>query len=796
MTNNLIIKDANGSNVTLHTIEDATSVHFNQSIPTDIANNTATVVSGGQPVASGMGALVVAQRDALPSGTNLLGGVSVRGISDVSVSPNGLNIPVSIAPLGFNVPVSVAGTLTVGTHAVTQSGSWAITSVNSRVAVSVENTNNIAVSLAPLSFNVPVSVHPVTQSGTWSVGLTAGTALVGAVSISPNGLNIPVSLAPLGFNVPVSVHPVTQSGTWNVGLNAGTALVGAVSISPNGLNIPVSVANTINVATHAVTQSGTWNVAAVTSINSIVKVSIEGSLTVTGGSMLQTVGAAVTAEGYPMLGSDGTLARRLLTTTGGALVVHVSNAQPTPSGISMLQTVGAAVTTQGYPMLGTDGTNARGLLTTTGGALVVHISNALPAAGASMLQTVGAAVTTEGYPMLGSDGTNARRLLTTTGGALVVHVSNSQPAVATSIAGVVSVVPDGTTNWPVSVANTINVATHAVTQSGTWNVNAITSINSRVGVSVENTNNIAVSVAGSITVGTHAVTQSGTWNVAAITSINSRVGVSVENTNNIAVSVAGTPAVTQSGTWTVQPGNTVNTTPWLVSVNGTTAVSVAAGRVSVNQIVSVTPNHAIGSAIGANAMPIGGTDGTNLRALLVDALGALQVTGMVTNAEASFTRPADTTAYASGDLVGNSTTAGSVTPLSFNVSKFSTGGGAIIVRRARIVKSLGILTNAQFRLHLYNTSNGATNQGVSVANGDNAAYQATKVSNYLGYMSVTMEVSHSNGAVGWTEPVRGMEMNPVLAAGQFTIQGLLEARAAYTPGNTERFNVTLEVYQE
>lgn len=32
----------------------------------------------------------------------------------------------------------------------------------------------------------------------------------------------------------------------------------------------------------------------------------------------------------------------------------------------------------------------------------------------------------------------------------------------------------------------------------------------------------------------------------------------------------GTHAVTQSGTWTVQPGNTPNTTPWLVSTTPTT----------------------------------------------------------------------------------------------------------------------------------------------------------------------------------------------------------------------------------
>jgi len=42
-----------------------------------------------------------------------------------------------------------------------------------------------------------------------------------------------------------------------------------------------------------------------------------------------------------------------------------------------------------------------------------------------------------------------------------------------------------------------------------------------------------------------------------------------------AVPVSGTIAATQSGTWTVQPGNTPNTSPWLVSIHdGTTKASV------------------------------------------------------------------------------------------------------------------------------------------------------------------------------------------------------------------------------
>jgi hypothetical protein len=41
---------------------------------------------------------------------------------------------------------------------------------------------------------------------------------------------------------------------------------------------------------------------------------------------------------------------------------------------------------------------------------------------------------------------------------------------------------------------------------------------------------------------------------------------------------------------------------------------------------------------------------------------------LINTVSATFTRPSDTTAYASGDLVANSTTAGSVTPLTLTLA--------------------------------------------------------------------------------------------------------------------------------
>src|SRR5262249_60630610 len=70
------------------------------------------------------------------------------------------------------------------------------------------------------------------------------------------------------------------------------------------------------------------------------------------------------------------------------------------------------------------------------------------------------------------------------------------------------------------------------------------------------------------------------------------------------------------------------------------------------------------------------------------------------NPAASFTRPSNTTAYASGNLVANSVTSGSVVPLAFALGN-SYGIGQFRINRARLAKSGTGVTNASFRIHLY-----------------------------------------------------------------------------------------------
>jgi hypothetical protein len=162
--------------------------------------------------------------------------------------------------------------------------------------------------------------------------------------------------------------------------------------------------------------------------------------------------------------------------------------------------------------------------------------------------------------------------------------------------------------------------------------------------------------------------------------------------------------------------------------------------------------------------------------------------GNILNPSATFTRPADTNAYTSGDLVANSTTAGSVLSMAFAVAQIA--AGSFTVRRARVKKSGTGVTNASFRLHLYRSDPVALSSGI--ANGDNGAWSTKNVADYLGSLDVTVDKAFVDGAAGLGIPTTGTDIDGVLASGQ-TIYGLLEARGTYTPVSAEVFTVELEV---
>lgn len=148
----------------------------------------------------------------------------------------------------------------------------------------------------------------------------------------------------------------------------------------------------------------------------------------------------------------------------------------------------------------------------------------------------------------------------------------------------------------------------------------------------------------------------------------------------------------------------------------------------------------------------------------------------------TLTRPADTIPYAAGDLIANSTTAGSVAPIQF-ANAARTPAGVLRIERVRLQKSTTSLTNAAFRVHFYSAT-------VTPANGDNGAWSTPRAS-YIGAIDVTMDRALSDGAQGSGVPLVGPAITCRPNAGT-TLFALLESRAAYTPGNAEQFVVTLE----
>lgn len=151
---------------------------------------------------------------------------------------------------------------------------------------------------------------------------------------------------------------------------------------------------------------------------------------------------------------------------------------------------------------------------------------------------------------------------------------------------------------------------------------------------------------------------------------------------------------------------------------------------------------------------------------------------------ARFARPADTTAYASGDLVANSTTAGSVIPLAMRAHR-SRKGGMTRIRRVRLLKSGTGITNASFRVHFYSTQ-------PSVTNGDNGVWLSTQ-SGYLGSVDVAVDRVFSNGAAGVGNLADNAEILATTTTARQNIFALIEARGTYTPGSAEAFTVEADV---
>lgn len=150
----------------------------------------------------------------------------------------------------------------------------------------------------------------------------------------------------------------------------------------------------------------------------------------------------------------------------------------------------------------------------------------------------------------------------------------------------------------------------------------------------------------------------------------------------------------------------------------------------------------------------------------------------------AFTRPNDVTAYAAGDLVANSTTAGSVVALQFSTAGLR-GAASGRVTRAEIEKSNGTVTLATFVLHLFDRAK-------TLTNGDNGALQVNNLLGYIGSVDLDLATGAINIAGGPVHKHSALVDFTFDAPGQ-VLYGYLAAAAAYVPTALEVFTLGLHV---
>lgn len=385
--------------------------------------------------------------------------------------------------------------------------------------------------------SVTISNTPgVTQSGIWNVGLT------GLVSL-PSGTEVRSLATILNFPATQNValtHLVSLASGTLVGLNPSTSQIGSVTIANTpavtqsgtwtvGVNTLVSLASGTEVrslatvlnfpATQAVTQSGTWNVG------------VTGLVSLASGTEVRSL---ATVLNFPAV--QTVALNHLVSLASGTLV----GLNPSANHIGSVSIFGSVNVTPGMTTL-FPGPNQIGSVT---------ISNT-------------PAVTQSGTWNVGINS-----LVTL--GASPNHIGS------VSIFGSLSVTPGMTTLFPgpnfIGLVTTVPGAVTPISDNG----GSIT-IDGSIGVTG------LISLASGTEVRSLATILNfpATQNVALTHLVSLASGTEIRSLATI-LNFPATQPVTQSGTWTVQPGNTANTTPWLVTQSGG-LISLASGTfVSLN----------------------------------------------------------------------------------------------------------------------------------------------------------------------------------------------------------------------
>lgn len=170
--------------------------------------------------------------------------------------------------------------------------------------------------------------------------------------------------------------------------------------------------------------------------------------------------------------------------------------------------------------------------------------------------------------------------------------------------------------------------------------------------------------------------------------------------------------------------------------------------------------------------------------LLPDPLTRLRPVTKEINA--SYTRPADTTTYASGDVICNSTSSPVVLTFANIVQSAGLGG---VIQNARMIFAAAPTLKLDSELYLFDTSPTIQN--------DNAAWapSTSDMGNLVGVLPFPASVFKAGSANGVIDR-QSLGLAFQCASGSTSLFGVLVARNAYVPASTEVFKVRLAVIQD
>jgi len=663
--------------------------------------------------------------------------VGTRGL--LSMGSDGTNSRFIKVDASGNVIVVGAGV--AGTPA---GGVITIQGVTSGTAVTVAGTVTGNQGTANTTANAwPIKVTDGTNTSAVKAASTAAVATDPAlvVTFSPN------TALPTGANV---IGAVTQSGgPWTGNITQFGSVNISTGTGASGTGIPrVTVSNDSNILA---TQSGTWTVQPGNTANTTPWLT-----TINNGGNSAAVKAASTAA----------------VATDPALVVAISPNNSlglTTNDSTATGTLGALNATVQLAVAGSRNSGMQLVAGTLVGTIIPEISMD---GGTTWVSTffddpITGNITTS--VVFGSSNTATTKTIAGAGGSSHVRIRVSAYTSGTATCNLrASTILDPTTLYGGAAGSAlppiISQAGGSVTTSapsyttGTLNALSLTTVgNLRVdGSSVTQPVSGTVAVTQSTSPWVNNITQFGGTNVSTGTGAGGAgiPRVTVSNDSNI--------LATQSGTWTVQPGNTANTTPWLVtdSADGPVAPGTVAGKSML-----------IGGQFNT-ALPV--LTNTQQSAIQLDSSGRIIISSIPTGANVI-----GAVTQSGGPWTGNITQFGS------NNVVTGTGASGVGIPRVTVSNDSNVLAtqSGTWTVQPGNTAN-TTPWLTTINNGGNsAAVKAASTAAVATDPALVVAISPNNALGITTNDVTGSgTLNALNATAQVTMAGLSSAGIQLSAG--------------